>query len=85
MTFTVPPAPAGSLDATLAAAGVPLFALDLRQAPPWFREPHGTRTIGAIYPEGQPFALMMDLRAATAYDATLFVQTTTAAVKNPGH
>ena len=28
--FTVPPAPAGSLDATLAATGIPLFALDLR-------------------------------------------------------
>ena len=84
MTFTVPPAPAGSLDATLAAAGVPLFALDLRQAPPWFREPHGTRMIGAVYPEGQPFAFMMDLRAPSAYDAMLFVQKTTAAVKNPG-
>jgi erythromycin esterase len=28
--FTVPPAPAGSLDATFAATGIPLFALDLR-------------------------------------------------------
>ena len=31
--FTVPEAPAGSLDATLAASGIPLFALDLRSAP----------------------------------------------------
>lgn len=31
--FTVPPAPSGSLDATLAAAGKPLFLLDLRSAP----------------------------------------------------
>ncbi|MEQ1913381.1 MAG: erythromycin esterase family protein, partial [Vicinamibacterales bacterium] len=37
--FTVPPAPAGSLDATLAASQIPLFALDLRQAPEWFKEP----------------------------------------------
>jgi len=83
-TFTVPPAPAGSLDATLAGSGIPLFALDLRQAPDWFKEPHGTRQIGAIYPEGEPLAFVADWAAKDVYDAMLFVESTTAARKNPG-
>ncbi|HKW01413.1 MAG TPA: erythromycin esterase family protein [Vicinamibacterales bacterium] len=80
--FTVPAAPADSLDAMLASAGVPLFALDLRNAPPWFTEPHRSREIGATYPEGSPYALMADLPAAQAFDVMLFVDTTTAARKN---
>ena len=82
--FTVPPAQAGSLDATLAAANIPLFALDLRQAPPWFKDTHGSRQIGAMYPEGAPYALVASLAAAEAFDAMLFVEKTTAARKNPG-
>jgi erythromycin esterase len=82
--FTVPPAPAGSLDATLAAAGRPLFALDLRQAPAWFREPRQSRQIGAVYPDGQPYAFLGNVRAAEAFDALLFVESTTAARRNPG-
>jgi erythromycin esterase-like protein len=31
--FTVPPAPMGGLDSTLAATGIPVFAFDLRAAP----------------------------------------------------
>jgi erythromycin esterase-like protein len=87
--FTVPPAPAGSLDATLAAAGIPLLALDLRQAPKsgpvanWWKEQHQTRSIGAVYPEDSPFAMMADLKAPEAFDALLFVANTTAARKNP--
>src|SRR5262245_6034254 len=83
-TFTVPPAPSGSLDATLAAARVPLFALDVRAAPEWFRQARGSRQIGAIYPEGEPYAFMGDIVAPDAYDAVLFVEATTAARKNPG-
>src|SRR5262249_19790262 len=56
--FTVPAAPADSLDATLAQARIPLFALDIRDAPSWFKEPHRSREIGALYPEGSPYALM---------------------------
>jgi erythromycin esterase len=82
--FTVPPAPPGSLDATLAAARVPLFALDLRAAPEWLRQPRGSRQIGAIYPEGQPYAFIGDIVAPKAYDAVLFVEATTVARKNPG-
>jgi erythromycin esterase-like protein len=82
--FTVPPAPRGSLDGTLAAAGIPLFALDLRQAPAWFGKPRGSRQIGAVYPEGAPYAFLRNLRATEAYDVVLFVDKTTAARKNPG-
>ena len=86
---TVPPAPGGSLDATLAASGIPLFALDLRQAPKsgpvaeWLKAPHKTRSIGAGYPDGEPFALMAEQVAPENYDAILFVEKTTAARRNP--
>ena len=86
---TVPPAPAGSLDATLAASGIPLFALDLRQAPKsgpvaeWLKAPHKTRSIGSMYLDGEPFALMADQVAPENYDAILFVEKTTAARRNP--
>jgi erythromycin esterase-like protein len=86
---TVPPAPEGSLDATLAASGIPLFALDLRPAPKsgpvaeWLKAPHKTRSIGAGYPDGEPFAMMADQVAPENYDAILFVEKTTAARKNP--
>jgi erythromycin esterase-like protein len=88
--FTVPPAPAGSLDATLAASGIPLFALDLRTAPKsgpvadWLQAPHSTRSIGAMYPEDSPYAWMTNEVAPERFDALLFVDTTTAARKNAG-
>ena len=87
--FTVPPAPAGSLDATLAATGIPLFALDLRQAPnsgpvaAWLSEPHRTRSIGAVYSEDSSSGYMALLTAPQSFDALLFVEKTTAARKNP--
>ena len=68
----------------LAAANIPLFALDLRQAAPWFQEMHGSRQIGAMYPNGAPYALVASLTATEAFDAMLFVEKTTAARKNPG-
>ena len=82
--FTVPPARTDTLDGTLAAAGIPLFALDLRDAPPWFHHPRGSRQIGAVYPEGDPYALVANIVPKDAFDALLFVDTTTAARKNPG-
>src|SRR5262249_11717860 len=81
--FTVPAAPSGSLDATLAAAALPLFALDLRPAPAWFRQPRGSRQIGAVYPDGEPFAFISNIIPAESYDAVLFVDATTVARKNP--
>ena len=86
---TVPPAPPGSLDATLAASGIPLFALDLRQAPKsgpvadWLNQSHKTRSIGALYPADDPFALMEDQVVPENFNAILFVEKTTAARKNP--
>ncbi len=80
--FTVPPLPSDSLDATLASAGIPLFALDIRHAPAWFKEPHGSREIGATYPDGSPDAFTMKFVAPDAFDAILFVEATTAARKN---
>lgn len=83
--FTVPAAPAGSLDAMLAASGIPLFALDLRAAPKegpvaeWLHAAHATRSIGAMYPENSPYAFMSDLVAPQAFDVLLFVEKTTAA------
>ena len=80
--FTVAPLPPGSLDATLASAGIPLFALDLRQAPRWFRHAHRSREIGAIYPDDSSDESGMKLVAPDAFDAMLFVEKTTAARKN---
>ena len=82
--FTVPPAQAGTLDATLAAAQIPLFAIDLRQAPAWFRATRGMRQIGAAYPENAPYAFVGQLVPTEAFDAILFVEATTVARKNPG-
>jgi erythromycin esterase-like protein len=71
-SFTVPPVSSASLDATLAEARLPLFALDLRSA-----------QIGAVYPEGTPDAFIADFVPANTYDAVLFVDSTTVARKNP--
>jgi len=87
--FNVPAAPPRSLDATFAAAGIPLFALDLRDAPKtgpvadWLRAPHKSRIIGAVYSESSAAQYLMDLTATQSYDAMLFVEKTTAARKNP--
>jgi erythromycin esterase-like protein len=87
--FAVPPAPAGSLDATFAATGIPLFALDLRDAPKsgpvanWLSEPHKSRSIGAVYSEDSAAQYLMDLTAPQSFDVMLFVEKTTAARKNP--
>src|SRR5260370_4478153 len=86
--FTVGPAPAGSLDAMLAGTGIPVLALDLRQAPKegpvaaWLKEFHKTRSIGAIYSEDSESNYLMNLVAPKSFDALLFVEKTTAARKN---
>ncbi len=77
--FSVPPAKAETLDGTLASAGIPLFALDLRSAPVWFDQPRGSRQIGAVYPEGEPHAFVGNIVPTQAFDALLFVDTTTGA------
>ena len=85
--FTVRPAPAGSLDATLAASGIPLFALDLR-APAsrpvaeWLGAKHPTRNIFAGFSENVPGSNMFDQVVTERYDGLLFVEKTTAARPN---
>lgn len=87
--FNIPAAPAGSLDATFAATGIPLFALDLRDAPKngpvasWLQLPHKSRSIGAVYSEDSAAQYLMDLNAPQSFDAMLFVEKTTAARRNP--
>jgi erythromycin esterase-like protein len=83
-TMTVPPAKPETLDGTLASAGIPLFVVDVRKAPAWFKQPRGSRQIGAMYPEGEPYALVANLEPAAAFDALIFFERTTVARKNPG-
>jgi erythromycin esterase len=85
--FTVPPAPEHTLEAALAATGLPRLALDLRAVPrsgpiyEWWRRAHETRDIGAIYSdEGYPLATVHPL---SHYDGLLFVERTTRARPNP--
>lgn len=86
--FTVSPAPAGSLDATLAATGIPLFAIDLRKIPQnspvgtWLSQPHKSRNIGAIFANDLDNQFSVDVTASRSFDALLFVEKTTAARKN---
>ena len=81
---TVPAARPETLDGVLASSNLPLFALDLRGAPAWFGQPRGSRQIGAMYPEGEPYAFVGNIVPKEAFDAILFVDTTTVARKNPG-
>ncbi len=86
--FTVGPAIPGSLDAALAAAGIPLFAVDLRAAPSsgavaeWLNTPQPMRSIGAIYSDSAPEAYF-GLVSPHSFDVILFVKYTTAAHENP--
>lgn len=83
--FEAPPAAEGTLDAALAATGIPIFALDLRAAPAsgpesWIREPHRSRNIGAGYATDYDANYFLNFPAPTAFDAILFVENTTRAV-----
>jgi erythromycin esterase-like protein len=86
--FTVPAAPEGTLDATLAAAGIPVMALDLRRIPKdgpvadWWKQPHQTRSIGAVFSDAQAAGYLSNQTVQNNYDALLFVEKTTAARGN---
>jgi erythromycin esterase-like protein len=88
-TFTVPPAPAGTLDATLADTRIPVFAMDWRDgtwrkpAADWIDQPQTTRWIGSTYFEDRPDVFWLDVPVREAFDVTLFVNSTTAARANP--
>jgi erythromycin esterase len=86
--FTIAPAPGGSLDAILAATGIPLFAIDLRKVPKntavetWLSQPHKSRNIGSMYSNDMDNQFLVDVPASRSFDALLFVERTTAARKN---
>jgi len=85
--FTVGAAPNGSLDATFAATGVPIFALDLRTAPKlglaadWLKSSHQTRSIGAVFSESTANNYYVNTAAPEMFNAVLFVEKTSAAHK----
>lgn len=85
--FTVGPAPDGSLDATLASAGLPILALDLRTPPKqaaaadWLKTAHLTRSIGAVFSSEQEEKYFVNAAAPDMFDVLLFVEKTTAARK----
>jgi erythromycin esterase len=94
-TFTVPPAPEGSLDGMLAAAGLRLAAIDLRKLPTdgpvaeWWSVPHVTRFIGSGYSRefddiNGAFGFWAPWIVNQLFDALLFVESTTSARPNPG-
>jgi hypothetical protein len=80
--FTVASAPTGSFDALLSTAGIPLFALDMRNAPPWLREERSTRQIGAVFANEMEANYLTRVSAPAIFDAILFVDSTTAARPN---
>jgi erythromycin esterase len=83
--FAVPPAQPGSLDATVAAAGVKLAALDLHALPPdgqirgWFERPHLTRIIGSTFSDKTPEQFAESQIVTQEYDGLLFVENTSSA------
>ena len=89
-SFTVEPAPDGSLDNTLAAAGLSLAAVNLRGLPnvglvaDWFSQPRPTRSIGAVFSDETANVFLQSQVVSGLYDALLFVETTAAARANPG-
>lgn len=78
--FVVKPAPVGSLEAVLAAAGIPLFAVDLRTADrlpviDWLKSPQSFRNIGSIYSEDQASRLQ-EQPPAEAFDIIICIEAT---------
>ncbi len=87
--FRVEPAPAGSLDGQLAAAGLSLAALDLREVPEtgpvarWFGAAPLTRAIGAGYGGQDPEQYFGRVPVTDLFDAVFFVRETSAARATP--
>lgn len=83
--FTVGPLPEGSFDATLAASGLPLFALDLRTAPnhgpvaEWLAAKRQTRNIMEGFWQDAPNYTIFEQVVRERYDCLFFVEQTTAA------
>lgn len=88
--FTVPPLPAGSLDATLARLGSHLLALDMRAAPAgspaaaWLDAKLSRGSIGSAFREDDAARSTIKASPRARYDALLFVETTQAARPTAG-
>ncbi len=82
--FEVGPAPVGSFDATIAAAGLPIAAVPLRRLPSagsvgeWFNTERMTHDIG-VYDEQNEAHNFVTLPVARVFDVLLFVEKTSAA------
>jgi erythromycin esterase-like protein len=81
---TVSAANAGTFDATLATAGLPIFALDLRHpaagaATSWVETAQQTRWVGAVFNASIPAMYMGTITPRKTFDAIFFVDSTTAA------
>jgi len=76
-TFTVGAPVRGSLDATLGAIGLPVFAVDLRGGPEWFAAAHRSRQIGGAYSEDTAPIYWQEVRASKAFDVLIYVGKTT--------
>jgi erythromycin esterase len=85
--FKVGAAMPGSLDATLAGTGIPVFAIDLRNAPTsgvvggWLNLRQVMRSIGAIYKETSPDTFLTTVDRHS-FDMIFFVNRTTATREN---
>jgi erythromycin esterase len=84
-TFSIDPAPEGSLDAMLASAKLQIAAIDLHALPKdgpvanWFREARTTKSIGAVYDEKFADKFFASQIVPQVYDALFFVEQTTTA------
>src|SRR5215471_19253111 len=88
VAHTVGPAPEGSLDRTLAEAGMPMFLLDLSAAPgdgpvaDWLAAKPPTRWIGAVYSEARAQEYLHAADPRRESDILAFLERTTAARPN---
>lgn len=83
--FTLGDPPAGSVDATLAALGMPRFAADLRNLPhgpvaDWFGGERRSRQIGGGYSAATPGVWIQPMRPVRAFDFLIFIARTTPSV-----
>ena len=89
-SFTAHPAPDSSLDATLAAAGLDIAAINFKDLPKdgpvtkWFSEGQLIRSIGLPYKEEYAEEYFYKQFVTQIYNALFFVEKTTAAKLNEG-
>src|SRR5438034_1742376 len=87
--FAVPAAPAGTFDAIVASANMPLAVIDFRSLPPgsalaqWLREPRVTRDIGSVYADADADKYLVKHPIFDRYDALIFTEKTTPVTPTP--